>query len=470
MADLSKLLDLLDPQKVTKIESIKYEAPLSLSSSTIVTRALSTFQPLPNCSEKCTICWDPLSQEASAKIDACSHTFHKRCIDECLNREPKCPICRQPIGEPKGPCPSGIMTIALSKHQCPGYDNAKAIQIEYDLPVGIQGPYHNNPGQTYFPTYRICFLPNTDEGLRLLSRLKYAWTCGLIFTVGTSLTTGFSNAIVWTSIHHKTSLWGGPYSWPDLNYFANCNGALDALYVPCADMCVQRLKKATSTSDDNGDHVDTTEEITYDAPTSLSTSLALDGAFTPAKGNISGDCAVCLDPLDQTSVEMHECHHLFHRNCIDNCLNRELLCPVCRRTVGEPQGKSPSGSMKIKNLTQQGCPGFACTEVIQIEYQIPPGTQQSYHENPGVPYNGITRVAYLPQNSEGTRLLTRLRFAWKHGLVFKVGTSLTSGASNAVVWAGIHHKTSLFGGEHGFPDSEYITKCHESLDAVRVPN
>jgi len=459
------------PHKVTGVDCIAYKAPHSLSSSTNVTRSISTIKPhSQHSSENCTICWEPLSKETSAKINACGHKFHQGCIDECLNREPKCPICRLPIGEPQGPCPSGSMTIALSKNTCPGYNDAKAIQIEYDLPIGKQSLYHDAPGQIYVPTYRIAFLPDTDEGRHLLTRLKYAWTCGLLFTVGTSLTTGMTNAIVWTSVHHKTSLWGGPYSFPDPNYVANCNGSLDALYVPDAEICLQRLRKTASTSDDDDDDDDIAEEISYDAPTSLSSSLAVAGAFTPVQGNSSGECAICLDPLSETSVIIHKCSHMFHRKCIDKCLDRELLCPVCRCTVGEPQGKSPSGSMKIKKLKQQGCPGFECTDTIQIEYHIPPGTQQSYHGNPGIPYRGTVRIAYLPLNNEGNRLLTRLKFAWKHGLVFKIGTSLTTGASNAVSWAGIHHKTKLRGGAYGFPDTRYFTMCHESLDEAGVPN
>ena len=84
-------------------------------------------------------------------------------------------------------------------------------------------------------------------------------------------------------------------------------------------------------------------------------------------------------------------------------------------------------------------------------------------------YKGTVRVAYLPKTDEGTRLLNRLKFAWKRGLIFKIDTSLTTGKPNSVVWAGINHKTSMRGGEHGFPDNSYFDECNRTLDAARVP-
>merc|ERR1712176_531392 len=102
-------------------------------------------------------------------------------------------------------------------------------------------------------------------------------------------------------------------------------------------------------------------------------------------------------------------------------------------------------------------------------YSIPSGIQQSYHENPGLRYGGTYRVAYLPDNYDGRSLLLRLKYAFLHGLIFTIGTSLTTGANNVVTWTSIHHKTSLHGGVHGFPDENFIYNCNCELDAVGVP-
>lgn len=46
--------------------------------------------------------------------------------------------------------------------------------------------------------------------------------------VGTSLTTGRKNTVVWAGIHHKTNTHGGvsSFGWPDETYFARVKGEL----------------------------------------------------------------------------------------------------------------------------------------------------------------------------------------------------------------------------------------------------
>jgi len=97
--------------------------------------------------------------------------------------------------------------------------NSGIIRIVYDIPSGIQGPEHPFPGQPFSGTIREAFLPNTDEGKKCLRLLRRAFDQRLTFQVGTSLTTGRHNTITWTSIHHKTSLHGGPFGFPDDTYF-----------------------------------------------------------------------------------------------------------------------------------------------------------------------------------------------------------------------------------------------------------
>jgi hypothetical protein len=80
-------------------------------------------------------------------------------------------------------------------------------------------------------------------------------------------------------------------------------------------------------------------------------------------------------------------------------------------------GSSPSGTMTAE---------LSSTDTIRIKYNIPSGIQAFYYDNPGKVYAGITRVAYFPNNDEGRQLLTRLKYAWQHGLIFNVGTSLTT--------------------------------------------
>ena len=76
----------------------------------------------------------------------------------------------------------------------------------------------------------------------------------------------------------------------------------------------------------------------------------------------------------------------------------------------------------------------------------------------------------MPNNELGRQLLTRLKYAWKNGWIFDVGTSQTSGKSDVVVWSTIPHKTSLYGGPFGFPDPLYLDTCHAALNDLGVPN
>ena len=106
-----------------------------------------------------------------------------------------------------------------------------------------------------------------------------------------------------------------------------------------------------------------------------------------------------------------------------------------------------------------------------INYELPRGVQKEYHKNPGATFQSDKRVAYLPYNAEGKKLLKRLKYAFSRGLTFTVGTSLTTGRSNCITWGSIHHKTSISGGisSHGFPDGLYFTNCHSELDGLGVP-
>ena len=47
---------------------------------------------------------------------------------------------------------------------------------------------------------------------------------------------------------------------------------------------------------------------------------------------------------------------------------------------------------------------------------------------------------------------------------------MTTGIPNQVTWTSIHHKTSLHGGIHGFPDPNYISNVNTELDNLGVPD
>lgn len=130
--------------------------------------------------------------------------------------------------------------------------------------VGVfpQTNEHPNPGKKFsargFP--RHCYLPDNDKGrkvsaavamehknpsrvlggiieelhlpvcLQVLKLLITAWDRRLIFTIGTSSTTGESDTVVWNEIHHKTEFGSNltGHGYPDPNYLDNVLTELSA--------------------------------------------------------------------------------------------------------------------------------------------------------------------------------------------------------------------------------------------------
>jgi hypothetical protein len=221
-----------------------------------------------------------------------------------------------------------------------------------------------------------------------------------------------------------------------------------------------------------------TDKIIYNAPKSMDSLLDENQSkLIPSTSHCNDtDCAICLSPMksDENIVKINVsgCNHVFHRDCAKKALEMKPCCPICRRLVSEPRGTSPSGTMAITTKPFY-CAGFenSSNGTIEIKYEMHSNFQKSYHPNPGVFYLGTERIAYLPNNYQGLELLKRLKYAWSRGLTFTVGTSLTTGLENNIVWASIHHKTSLGGGvgRHGFPDGGYFLNCNAELDSLGVP-
>ncbi|XP_031606187.1 probable E3 ubiquitin-protein ligase DTX2 isoform X2 [Oreochromis aureus] len=198
--------------------------------------------------EDCIICMDQLSNPSGyetpsteeggqsiqpdtvGKFIKCGHTLHMLCMLAMYNNGTKdgslqCPSCKTIYGEKTGTQPKGKMEIYSIVQSLPGHPDCGTIQIIYSIPPGIQGPEHPNPGQPYtcrgFP--RFCFLPDNDKGRKVLELLKVAWMRRLIFTVGTSSTTGEPDTVVWNGIHHKTEMMSNlsGHGYPDPNYLDN---------------------------------------------------------------------------------------------------------------------------------------------------------------------------------------------------------------------------------------------------------
>jgi len=202
------------------------------------------------------------------------------------------------------------------------------------------------------------------------------------------------------------------------------------------------------------------------------------------------DCPVCLcsfiDEQEPSQfpklVMLPECKHVFHVECITRCYtpypstqSKEapsnalgfLECPICRHLYGVRFGNQPMGFMKVTEVNGKWVEGGENQGkgLIVIDYTIPDGIQSAEHPAPGCRYSGTVRRAYLPNTTEGQAILKKLKIAFERRLTFTIGTSVTSGLSNQVVWNGIHHKTKTSGGStaFGYPDPTYFERVSKEL-------
>nr|KAF6489270.1 deltex E3 ubiquitin ligase 2 [Molossus molossus] len=202
--------------------------------------------------EDCIICMEKLSMVsgysdvtnsksigpvAVGRLTKCSHAFHLLCLLAMYCNGNKdgslqCPSCKTIYGEKTGTQPRGKMEVFSFHVSLPGHEDCGTILIVYNIPHGIQGPEHPNPGKPFtargFP--RQCYLPDNAQGRKVLELLKVAWKRRLIFTVGTSSTTGETDTVVWNEIHHKTEMDRNVtgHGYPDPNYLQNVLAELAA--------------------------------------------------------------------------------------------------------------------------------------------------------------------------------------------------------------------------------------------------
>ncbi len=188
-----------------------------------------------------------------------------------------------------------------------------------------------------------------------------------------------------------------------------------------------------------------------------------------ADSTLKEDCQICYDSFetDDKNWKSLNCEHKVCAKCykeinitrktMSGISHNSIKCPFCQIVSGTIVGTCPDGTMKVKTLKTR-CEGYEDVGSIEIHYFI--NDSNGYYLN---------RVAYLPDNDEGREILELLKIAWDRRISFTIGTSITTGAENTVVW-NIHHKTNPSGGTafFGYPDPTYFQRVKWELDAYGI--
>ncbi|KAK9974518.1 hypothetical protein ABG768_022607 [Culter alburnus] len=182
-------------------------------------------------------------------------------------------------------------------------------------------------------------------------------------------------------------------------------------------------------------------------------------------------CPICLDTIKTPDCKvLSKCNHKFCKDCLDMAFKLKPACPICGEIYGNLTGTQPKGATMTISRDRSSLPGYEKYGTIVISYYIPSGHQGNEHPNPGMMYQGASRIAYLPDSTEGNNVLKLLQRAFEQRLTFTIGCSSTTGKNNVVTWNDIHHKTSRDGGptRYGYPDPDYLKRVQDELKAKGI--
>ncbi|TRY90027.1 hypothetical protein DNTS_018255 [Danionella cerebrum] len=182
-------------------------------------------------------------------------------------------------------------------------------------------------------------------------------------------------------------------------------------------------------------------------------------------------CPICLEQIDRAdSTVLPKCQHTFCKGCLKRAFDLKPACPICGEIYGSLTGTQPKNGTMTVSKDRSSLRGYEEYGTIAISYTIPSGRQGDEHPNPGTPYQGASRIAYLPDSPEGNHVLRLLQRAFDQRLTFTIGRSSTTGMNNLVTWNDIHHKTSRSGGptNYGYPDPDYLKRVQDELKAKGI--
>jgi deltex-like protein len=115
----------------------------------------------------------------------------------------QCPTCYQAYGPLTGDQPEGKMFAEVKRVIFGRGGYIDILVITYEFPDEIPKPF-NYHCKLYKGTSVIAYLPNNEEGKKVLRLLRKAFDQKLTFTIGRS-SPGIKDVVKLTDIPHKTS-------------------------------------------------------------------------------------------------------------------------------------------------------------------------------------------------------------------------------------------------------------------------
>ena len=145
----------------------------------------------------CCICLDT---SACSKLP-CGHQYHVACLESWFEQRPSCPTCGHFYGDRMGSMLDGTMSWSSSKFRLAGH-SCPTLVLHFSFSSGSQG------GQDYDGRSQHAYLPDNEEGKKLLAMFQLAFRRRVLFSLSPSLTTQRLHPTF--AIHLKTSMTGGP--------------------------------------------------------------------------------------------------------------------------------------------------------------------------------------------------------------------------------------------------------------------
>ncbi|KAH3786942.1 hypothetical protein DPMN_165060, partial [Dreissena polymorpha] len=179
---------------------------------------------------QCAICMDDFT---NPKKLVCGHIICTDCISQQFAVKQVCPNCGKICGIITGDQPPGTMRISRDWVSCVGFEGVGRICISYHLMEESRRQ-----------------IIQLREGEDVCRMLKVAFQRKLIFTIGSSRTTGEEGVITWNDIHHKTDPRPqSQFGYPGPSYLERVTDELKTKGVTHADINLNDKLESTIYSD-----------------------------------------------------------------------------------------------------------------------------------------------------------------------------------------------------------------------------